>query len=332
MGNDGLRLAGPGLLKAQGPRPKAQGSVRSHDFRPAAPQSNVLDLDLSLSHFFRNIPYGVYVVHRHQVGAGGADFFEALYQVPGDFEARFPAALFHGVEYGGGDEDTRYLIVQVVRHLEALQGDNAEEDGEVQTFGGGEEILGLPDVVDRLGLDELGSRLFLPFQPPDFLIQVVGAGVGGGADVEVRRYPQLMARQVVAFVQGFRDFDEPRGVHFEDPLRVGVVADGRRIPGEGENVVDPHGVGPQQFRLQADDVPVPAGEVENGFHIIFVLDDGGKGDGAHPEFRHGAVGDVDGVHVGRYFHYLLFRHRRGGALRRVQFRGDGKNMGFVFLF
>ena len=141
-----------------------------------------------------------------------------------------------------------------------------------------------------------------------------------------------MAHHVMAFVQGFGDFDEARGVYFKDSLGIGVVAYGRRISCEGENVMDSQGVGAQQFRLQADDISVPAGEVENGFHLIAALDDGGKGNGAHAHFSHRAVRNVYGVHIGGDFDYLRFCDRGRGTFGRVQFRSDGKYMLIMFFF
>ena len=61
--------------------------------------------------------------------------------------------------------------MKIQGHFVALQGKNAEQDGKVQFRRTGQIGLGLAEIINGLGLDELGAGLFFQLQTAQLLIR-----------------------------------------------------------------------------------------------------------------------------------------------------------------
>lgn len=184
------------------------------------------------------------------MSAGSVDFAQGGDDLFGDRKTCLAPSCFHLCEDFLRDGDARDLVIQIVRHLEAFQRDDAEEDGKIQVFGAGEEVFCLPDIIDWLGLDELSSRFFLALQPFDLCIEVIGAGISCGTDVEIGSRTKVVSFDIVTAVEAAGDLDQSGGVDFEDTLGIRMVTDLGRIPGEGENVMYAKCCCSQKFRLR----------------------------------------------------------------------------------
>ncbi len=151
-------------------------------------------------------------------------------------------------------------------------------------------------VVDRLGLGESRPRL-------DLLTETRRSPCSGrpasGLTATPIRKPvaavQRVAGQVVPGVEGGGDAHQADGVDVEDPGGGRVVTLARRVAGQGQDGPHAQCPGPEQLRLEPQQVPVAAGEVEDRLDPAALLDDGRQGDGAHAHAGHGRVGDVDRV-------------------------------------
>ena len=100
----------------------------------------------------------------------------------------------------------------------------------------------------------------------DFVIEIVGHGIDGDADGEVRRAAERLAGPVGALIQAVQNFHQADGVDFVNAAGFGMIAERRRIAGDGQHVAHAaDGPGAQQHGLQADDVRIARGEVRNGF-------------------------------------------------------------------
>lgn len=98
-------------------------------------------------------------------------------------------------------------------------------------------------------------------------IQIGSGRVAGGADIETGGLPEGIAGHVIAAVQRAGNFDQAGGVRFKDRPGIRMVADGGRVAGQRQDVVYTQGGGPQKLRLQADEIPVPAGQVKDRFQM-----------------------------------------------------------------
>ncbi len=74
------------------------------------------------------------------------------------------------------------------------------------------------------------------------------------------------AGPVRALIQAMQNFYQPNGIDFVDAAGFRIIADRRRIAGDGEDVADTaDGPSAKQHGLQADDVEIARGEVRHGF-------------------------------------------------------------------
>ena len=134
----------------------------------------------------------------------------------------------------------------------------------------------------------------------------------------------------MAFIKAACNLYKTRGVHIKYACGIRMIANGGRIAGQSEDIVYAKGIGPQEFCLKPDCVAVAAGQVENGFYAVFLLNDRGEGNRAHPKPCHGAVSDIDSIHVIGNFCNLLFSNFRRSAFGRIQFSGNCKDVILVF--
>ena len=75
-----------------------------------------------------------------------------------------------------------------------------------------------------------------------------------------------VAADIEAAIEVVDDVHQSDSVHVEDSRGVGIVAQLGRIAGDADEVVDAHGAGAQQVRLDAEDVAVAAGVVQHGLN------------------------------------------------------------------
>src|SRR3989338_1898697 len=197
-----------------------------------------------------------------------------------------------------GDADAGDFVVQPYGKLRAGERPESDERGDGRLAAEPlQEVVPDGRVEDRLGHGEVGPGLDLLLEAAELFVEVVGCGVDGDADGEVRAAAQGLARPVVALVETRKDADQADGVDFVNAAHLGVVAEDGRVAGDGEDVPDAaHGPGAEQDGLQADDVQVARGEVRDGFHPG-LLDGAGEHDGVHAHAGQGAAVDVDRVHA-----------------------------------
>src|SRR6185369_6625700 len=104
-----------------------------------------------------------------------------------------------------------------------------------------------------------------------------------------------VAGQVAAVVEVVHDPDEADGVHVVYGGGVRIVAELGRVARDGQDVAQAQGVSPQQVRLYPQQVPIPAGVVEDGVAPHLALEQHAERLRAHARRGAGTVGDVDDV-------------------------------------
>ena len=125
-------------------------------------------------------------------------------------------------------------------------------------------------------------------------LERVGLGRDDGADEEVGRAIQLVARPVGAGIHLLAALDQMDRVEIEHALGLLVIAHHRVVAGEAEDVGDAQERGRQQVGLQAQAVAVAAGGLEDGVAAA-AHDLAGHRQGAQAHDRALVVGDVQAV-------------------------------------
>ena len=87
----------------------------------------------------------------------------------------------------------------------------------------------------------------LAFEPVPFGPGVGGRGIERAGDREACRLPDRRAGLVLAAVEPAEDVDQPDRIDVPDAGSVRVVADPRRVAGEGDDVPDPQRMRPEQL-------------------------------------------------------------------------------------
>ena len=136
---------------------------------------------------------------------------------------------------------------------------------------------------------------------------VASAAVGSRAQAIVNAGPLADRRAglVLAAVEPGQDLDQPDRVDVPDARAGRVVADPRRVAGQGEDVADAERMRAEQLRLERHEVPVAGREVDEALEVEVVLDPERDRHRAHPDPGHRRVADVDEVRA----------RRRAGAAR-----------------
>ena len=182
-----------------------------------------------------------------------------------------------------------------------------------------DEPLERARVVHRLRHHVLRPRSHLLLEPPDLLLDVRLARIGAAPDVDAERGADQVAGEVAAVVEVVHDPDEPDRVHVVDRGRVRVVAELRRVAGDREDVAQAERVGPEEVRLNAEEVPVAARVVEDRVDPHLLLQEDAEGLRAHPRRGAGPVGDVDRVDLALLAVLRALDQRAGvGAPRGVE--------------
>ena len=163
----------------------------------------------------------------------------------------------------------------------------------------GEHRLHLGDRVERLGHDEVGAGVELALQALPLGRASAAVGSRAQAMVNPARWPIGEPAWSSPRLRRARISIEADRVDVPDARPGRVVADPRRVAGEGQDVADAQRVGAQQLRLEGHEVAVARREVDHALEVEVVLDAEGHGHGAHPHPRHRGVADVDDVDAGR---------------------------------
>ena len=181
----------------------------------------------------------------------------------------------------------------------ADQGHDAREYGDAHIPGRCVERLGLAQVEEGLCHDQVGAGLDLPFQPPDPSFQVGSVGIEGRRHGEAGLAVQGPAREAHALVHLLDQPDQFEGGDVVDIAGAGLIAEFDGIARDGEDVVDAQGVQAEHLGLQAGQVPVPAGDVQERPDPRLLLDDLAHGHVADPRDGEGIVGHGEGVRARR---------------------------------
>ena len=226
----------------------------------------------------------------------GADGFEHLL---GDEDA-FAFGGVGGIGLGHAQHDLLgHGDAQVVFHelgvAQAGEGPDAGDDGDAELGDALEEALEEAEVEDGLGDGVLRAGLDLVAEAAEFVLDVGHAGVGGDADGEVGAGADGVGADVEPVVEAADDVDETDGVDVKDSSSVRIIAQLGRVAGEAQDVVQSDGRGPQQVRLNGQNIAIAAGVMENGLNPGVLLDLDAEALRAHAGRGAGRVGDVDGV-------------------------------------
>src|ERR1035437_895097 len=95
------------------------------------------------------------------------------------------------------------------------------------------------------------------------MFDVGHAGVGGDADGEVGAGANRVGADVEAVVEAAQHVDQADGIHIENGRRIRIVAKFGRVAGKAEDVVQAYRRGSQQVRLNAEDIAIAAGVMED---------------------------------------------------------------------
>ncbi len=221
-----------------------------------------------------------------------------------------------------GDIQPRHEILHVTGHP---QGTGRGHPGQNKEFFIKAEIanrrheFGEPlHVVDNLGLDEIASvaRLLGQAGGPGGLVRS-GEGVGGATQEEAgfMALDRLAALELFSVPHLAHHPQQLDGVHIEDPLGAGMVAELLVIAGKAEQIFQPQGRGPQDIALHPDPIAVAAGHLDNRLHPFRLGKESGS-DTGHPHNGGLAVGDIDRINLALKQTRLLPHHFRVAALGR----------------
>src|SRR5713226_7362755 len=167
----------------------------------------------------------------------------------------------------------------------------------------------------------------------DFVVEIVGDGIHSNANRKICGASESFPGPVCALIQPMQNFDKADGVDFVDAAGFGVIADGRRITGDGENIADAaYGPRAEQRSLQADDVLVTCREMWNGFDAAG-FQRASHDQGVHADAGHGSAIDVDGIHFLRCHNPvdLLEDAIERKALWRIDLNANGEFLGLKIL-
>jgi len=160
------------------------------------------------------------------------------------------------------------------------------------------------------------------------------AGVGGAGDGEVGGGADGVRPDVEAVIEPADDVDQTDGVHVKHRSGIRIISQLGRVAGEAEDVFESDGRCAQQVGLDAEDIAVAAGVMENRLNPGVLLNLDAQALRAHARAGAGRVGDVDGVdaqvvQVGRAFELFgavdaLGRRERQRLLLDDRFGNDDK--------
>ncbi len=102
---------------------------------------------------------------------------------------------------------------------------------------------------------------------------------------------------VEAVIQAAHDVDKTDGIHVKHCSRIGIVAQLGRVAGEAEDVLQPDRRSAQQIRLDAKNVAVAAGVMQNRLNAGVLLNLDAEALRAHASRGARRVRHIDGMHA-----------------------------------
>ena len=87
-------------------------------------------------------------------------------------------------------------------------------------------------IEDRLRHGKVRAGFDLCVEALDFVVEIVGDGIDGHADREIRGAAESFAGPVRALIQAAENFYEADGIDFVDAAGFRIIADRRRIAGD----------------------------------------------------------------------------------------------------
>ena len=182
-------------------------------------------------------------------------------------------------------------------------------------------------VVDDLGLDEVRPGVDLLGQSGHAEGGWVAEWIGGGTQEYLGTALQLLANGIDTLVtHGLEHRELLKGVDVPHGLGLGVVAQGLVVAGEAQHVLDTHGGGTQDVRLDRDPVAVPGHHLHHGFEPLVEHQPGGA-DRAHAHDGGLVVGHIGGVHASLEQSRKLPHLLGVGTLRGTQLAGHREMAG-----
>src|SRR4029077_12403577 len=144
---------------------------------------------------------------------------------------------------------------------------------------------------------------------------------------------ESFSRPVGSLIQSVQYFDEADGINFVNSAGFRIIADGRWVARDGENIANTaNGPRAEKRGLQADDVLIACCEMRNGFDASG-FERAGDDQGVHADAGHGSTIDVNGIHFFRRhdFIHLLIDAIERKALGRIDFHADDELFFLEFL-
>src|SRR5580704_3161486 len=181
-------------------------------------------------------------------------------------------------------------------------------------------------IENRLRHREVCASFDLGVETLDFVVKIVGHRIDGNADGKIRCAAESLACPVRALIQAAEDLYQADRIDFVDAAGFRVVADGRRIAGDGKYVANAaDSPGAEQARLQTDDVEIARGEMRDGLDTSCFERTSGD-EGVHANASHSAAVDVYGVDFFRDHDFvdLLVDAVERKAFGRIDFDADCK--------
>ncbi len=128
-------------------------------------------------------------------------------------------------------------------------------------------------------------------------LQILAGGVNGHPHAKARGAAHLAARDVMPLLHLGDHPHQPDRVDVIDARRLAGIPERGRIASERQDVAHAQGVGTDEVRLEPHQVPVAGGQVQHGLDAGLRLDQVAGRQGVHTHPGHGAIGDIDQIHL-----------------------------------
>ncbi len=146
----------------------------------------------------------------------------------------------HAPEDGLRDDHARYFIGEELGVARRHQRPDPGDDGNPYSVDLAQEALELRHVEHRLRDGKLGSGLDLVHETPQLHGRIDGGRVASDADGVARRFADGVAAGIEAVIQVVDQIGQADRVDVEDGGRVRVGAHLRRVPGNEQDIPQPH--------------------------------------------------------------------------------------------
>ncbi len=126
--------------------------------------------------------------------------------------------------------------------------------------------------VERLGHHHVRPSRELAFEPVPLGRRVGGGRIERTGDGEPGTLADRAAGRVLGAIEPRQHLDQPDRIDVPDPCPGRVIADPRRVAGQGDDVADPERVRAEQLRFERHQVPVARRAVDETLEVEVVLD------------------------------------------------------------